>query len=71
MTSSISVTRQLMVGSLLRSVAYHEPEKTAMKMGEKVYTYAELEQTALQIAGWLQSKGVKQDSKVVFIFKNS
>ena len=71
MTSSISVARQLMVGSLLRSAAYHEPEKTAVKMGEKVYTYAELEQTALQIAGWLQSKDVKQDSKVGFIFKNS
>ena len=71
MTSGISVARQLMVGSLLRSVAYHEPERIAVKMGEKVYTYAQLEKTALQIAGWLQSKDVKQDSKVGFIFKNS
>ena len=71
MTSSISVARQLMVGSLLRSVAYHEPDRTAVQMGEKVYTYAQLEKTALQIAGWLQSKDVKQDSKVGFIFKNS
>lgn len=71
MTSSLSVARQLMVGSLLRNVAYHEPDRTAVKMGEKAYTYAQLEQTALQLAGWLQSKDIKQESKVGFIFKNS
>ena len=70
-TNSLQMSRELLLGNVLRSAAHAVPDKVCVKFEGQEVTYAQMEQKALQLAGWLQQQGIKKDCKVGFIFKNS
>ncbi|WP_332647005.1 class I adenylate-forming enzyme family protein [Lysinibacillus sp. 54212] len=70
-TNSLEMSRELLLGNVLRSAAHIVPDKVCFKFENQAFTYAQLERKALQLAGWIQQQGIKKDQKVAYIFKNS
>ncbi|WP_462413706.1 acyl-CoA synthetase [Neobacillus sp. Marseille-QA0830] len=70
-TSSLQMSRQLLVGELIRRVAHRTPHQEAFIYGDDRVTYLELEKRTLQLAVWLQQKGLQLGDKVGIIFKNN
>lgn len=70
-TSSLQMSRQLLVGELIRRVAHKTPNQEAFIYGDQRLTYLELEERTLQLAGWLQGQGLQIGDKVGIIFKNN
>lgn len=69
-TSSLSLSRQLLVGELLKRAAHKSPDKTAFVYHDQERTFRDMETRAKQFAGWLQSKHISFDDKVGFVLKN-
>ncbi|PWA09202.1 acyl-CoA synthetase [Pueribacillus theae] len=69
-TSSLLLSRQLLIGEQLKRATHKTPNKEAFIFEDKRLTYQEIDDRATHIAGWLQSQGIKHDDKVAFIFKN-
>lgn len=69
-TSSLALSRQLLVGELLRRAAHKSPNKTAFIYNDDQRTFIDMEGHAKQVAGWLQSEQIGFDDKVGFILKN-
>ncbi len=70
-TTSLQMSRQLLVGELIRRAAHKIPNQEAFIFGNKRITYRELEKKTLLLAGWLQNQGLKIGEKVGIIFKNN
>ena len=70
-TVSLHNSRQFLLSNVLRSSAHNTPTKVCVDVEGETYTFAQLEQRAEQVAGWLQQQGLQQDGKVGYIFKNS
>lgn len=68
---SVELSKELLLGNVLRSTRHNVPDKVAFTFEGENTTYTELENRALEIAAWLQQKGIQKDRKVAFIFKNS
>lgn len=69
-TSSLELSRQLLVGELLKRAAHKSPDKTAFIYNGEKRTFLEMEHRTKQVAGWLQSNHISFDDKVGFILKN-
>ncbi len=69
-TSSLVLSRQLLVGELLKRAAHKAPNKTAFVYNDESRTFREMKIRANQVAGWLQSENISIDDKVGFILKN-
>lgn len=54
----------LNLGQFVRHHATYAPERTAMRMGERSFTYAQLEAMSNSVASYLQTLGLKQGDKV-------
>jgi len=61
----------LNIADLFEHAVDAAPEKPAVKVGERVVTYAELESDANRLAHYLQSQGVKAGDHVAVYAKNS
>src|SRR3954453_20778157 len=61
----------LNIADLFEHAVDAAPEKPAVKVGERVVTYAELESDANRLAHYLQSRGVKAGDHVAVYAKNS
>src|SRR4051812_35692515 len=61
----------LNIADLFEHAVDAAPEKPAVKVGERVVTYAELESDANRLAPYLQSRGVKAGDHVAVYAKNS
>ena len=70
-TSSLQMSRQLLVGELIRRQAHKIPNQLAFIYGEDRISYLELEKKTLHLAGWLQDQGLGIGEKVGMIFKNN
>lgn len=70
-TSSLQMSRQLLVGELIRRVSHKTPNQEAFIYENERMTYLELEKRTLQLAGWLQKNGLQIGDKVGIIFKNN
>jgi fatty-acyl-CoA synthase len=70
-TTSISMSRQLLLGELVRRGAHRNPENIAFVYENESVTYQQLENRTLHLAGWLQEKGVGIADKVGIITKNN
>ena len=70
-TTSIQMSRQLLVGELIRRQAHKIPNQIAFIYGDERITYLELEKKTLHLAGWLQDQGLRIGEKVGMIFKNN
>ncbi|MGG0177207.1 class I adenylate-forming enzyme family protein [Gottfriedia acidiceleris] len=66
-----SLSQQLLIGQALKYAAHYNPNKEAFVYQEKRVTYQQLLNRATHLAGWLQKQGVKKDTKVGFLLKNS
>ncbi len=69
-TSSLHLSRSLLIGEHLRRSAHQAPDKEAYIFGETRLTYRQTEERARQLAGWLQGRGVGYDDKVGFLLFN-
>ncbi|PQD97099.1 acyl-CoA synthetase [Pradoshia eiseniae] len=69
-TSSLHLSRSLLIGEHLRRSAHKAPDKEAYIFGEKRLTYRQTEERAIHLAGWLQGRGVDYDDKVGFLLFN-
>ncbi|WP_209122688.1 long-chain fatty acid--CoA ligase [Alkalihalobacillus sp. BA299] len=69
-TSCLEMSRELLVGELIRRAAHRTPNQMAFRYNEKSLTYEQLEKKTLHLAGWLQASGIGIGDKVGFIFKN-
>ena len=69
-TSSLHLSRSLLIGEHLRRGAHKAPDKEAYIFGERRLTYRQTEERAIQLAGWLQGRGVDYDDKVGFLLFN-
>lgn len=69
-TSSLALSRQLLVGELLNRAAHKAPDKVAFVYNEQSRTFLEMKERAHQLAGWFQSEGMLNHDKVGFILKN-
>ncbi len=70
-TSTIHISRQLLVGELIRRAAHKTPEMPAFVYENEALTYKEIEERTLHIAGWLQKQGIEFGEKVGIISKNN
>lgn len=70
-TSTFSLSNQLLVGELVKRASHHTPNHTAFSFGEKRLTFLQLDERASHLAGWLQKEGVKQNTKVAYMLRNS
>lgn len=70
-TTSLQMSRQLLVGELIRRAAHKTPNQEAFIYGDERLTYLELEKKTLHLAGWLQQQGLEIGDKVGIIFKNN
>lgn len=70
-STSLRLSRQLLLGELLRRTAHKSPNVDAYVFENKRITYRELEERSLQLAGWLQMKGIRPGDKVGIISKNN
>lgn len=70
-SSSLQMSRQLLVGELIRRAAHKTPNQLAFIYENKKITYLELEKRTLHLAGWLQDQGLKIGDKAGMIFKNN
>jgi len=70
-TSTINISRELLVGELIRRVAHKTPNQIAFVYENERVTYLELEKQALKLAGWIQDKGIVIGDKVGIISKNN
>ena len=69
-TSSLSVSRSILIGEHLRRSAHRTPDKEGYICGEKRLTYRQIEKRAVHLAGWLQGKGIDYDDKAGFMLFN-
>lgn len=69
-TTSINMSRQLLVGELIRRGSHNTPNQIAFVYENERITYQQLERRTLQIAAWLQEKGIEIGDKVGIISKN-
>ncbi|RFU66005.1 long-chain-fatty-acid--CoA ligase [Peribacillus glennii] len=65
------MSRQLLMGELIRRSAHKAPDLLAFVYEEERITYQELEKNTLHLAGWLQEKGTRIGEKVGIISKNN
>ncbi|WP_042463168.1 AMP-binding protein [Neobacillus dielmonensis] len=70
-TTSLQMSRQLLVSELIRRAAHKTPNQVAFIYGNRRITYLELENRILQLAGWLQQQNMQIGDKVGIIFKNN
>lgn len=61
----------MLIGEQLKRATHREPDREAFIYENQRVTYRKMDYQASQIAGWLQSKGIKHNDKVGFIMKNS
>ncbi|OLO37031.1 acyl-CoA synthetase [Alkalihalophilus pseudofirmus] len=64
------MSRELLVGELIRRAAHKTPRKLAFSYEDETLTYEQLEKKTMHLAGWLQDSGIGMGDKVGFIFKN-
>ena len=69
-TSSLNLSRSLLIGELLRRSAHTAPEREAFIFGDERRTYVETEKKALQLAGWMQEHGIGYQDKVGYMLVN-
>jgi acyl-CoA synthetase (AMP-forming)/AMP-acid ligase II len=69
-TTSANLSRQLLVGELIRRCAHNTPNQVAFVYENERVTYRQLEGRMLHIAGWLQENGIDIGDKVGIIAKN-
>lgn len=69
-TASINLSRQLLVGELIRRGAHNVPNQVAFIYENERVTYKQLEERTLHIAAWLQERGIGIGEKVGIISKN-
>ncbi len=69
-TSGLAVSRQLLVGEIIRRAARRGPNVEAFVADQQRVTYRQFEQRITQMAGWLQQSGVGTSKNVGFILKN-
>lgn len=70
-STSLALSRQLLVGELIRRAAHKSPKNEAFVYGDTRVTYEEFEKRTLQLAGWLQEKGLQKGEKAGIISKNN
>lgn len=70
-TSSFALSQHLLIGEALKRARQKNPNKEGFVFGETRLTYSQMDNRATQLAGWLQSKGIKKGNKVGYILKNS
>ena len=69
-TSSLRLSKQNLLGELVKRAAHKTPDKEAFIFGDARMTYQQLDDRASHVAGWLQSQGINHDDKVGFVLKN-
>ncbi len=70
-TTSLQMSRQLLLGELVRRGAHKTPNVLAFVYENEKVTYKQLEERTLHLAGWLQNKGIEIGEKVGMISKNN
>lgn len=70
-STSIGMSRQLLLGELIRRGAHKTPDMVAFVYENERLTYKQLEERTLHLAGWLQEKGIEIGDKVGIISKNN
>ncbi|MGE5704074.1 MAG: acyl-CoA synthetase [Clostridia bacterium] len=69
-TSGLTVSRQLLVGEIIKRAARRSPHTEAFIDDQQRVTYRQFEQRIMQMAGWLQQAGAGVGKNVGFILKN-
>ncbi len=69
-TSSLELSRQLLVGELVKRAAHKSPNRLAYIHKDEKRTFKQIDERASHLAGWLQSQNINFDDKVGFILKN-
>lgn len=70
-SSSLHLSRQLLVGEILKRTVHKTPKMEAYIFEDQRVTYEEMDDRASHLAGWLQLQGIGRDDKVAFMMKNS
>lgn len=70
-SSSLHLSRQLLVGEILKRTTHKTPEMEAYVFEDERVTYGELDNKASHLAAWLRTQGINRDDKVAFMMKNS
>lgn len=68
---SVDLSRELLIGNMLRSSKHRAPHKIAFSFEGEDVTYTQLENRSLTIAAWLQQQPIQKESKIAILFKNS
>lgn len=71
MSLAIDLSKELLVGNVLKSTTHNMPKKVAYSFEGEEVTYTELQNRALELAAWLQKNDIQKDRKVAYLFKNS
>lgn len=70
-SSSLRLSKQLLVGELLKRTSHSSPDREAYVFEDQRMTYQQMDDKASHLAGWLQSQGIQKDDKAAFMLKNS
>ncbi|WP_274379393.1 AMP-binding protein [Alkalihalobacterium alkalinitrilicum] len=70
-STSIQMSKQLLLGELIRRTAHKTPDRVAFIYDNNRITYHELEERTIHLAGWIQRNGIDIGDKVGVISKNS
>ncbi|MHB1419695.1 MAG: acyl-CoA synthetase [Bacillota bacterium] len=69
-TSSLSLSRSLLVGELVGRAAHRTPHREAFIYGETRLTFSQLKERVLQMAGWFQQQGIGHNDKAGLMLLN-
>jgi fatty-acyl-CoA synthase len=64
-------TNRWVIADMIRRTAYHYPDKKAMIFGDKILTYAEMEDECNRVANALLDLGVKKYDRVAILAHNT
>lgn len=70
-SSTLHLSRQLLVGEMLKRAVHKAPDAEAYVYENNRVTFKEVNERVTKLTAWFQGNGIKKDDKIGFMLKNS